>query len=136
VGSKLVAITAIGSRLILVICSPGELPDLGQVQAERVDPARSVPTLHAVHDPRKISVDLAGRVGPGTATTQITEIRRQSLTLMAAILSAPTLLREGCAPMTSAPVRDPFSDHSRRAQACVEDQGPRLGAGQACVWGS
>ena len=39
-GSKLVAITAIGSRLILVICSPGELPDLGQVQAERVDPGQ------------------------------------------------------------------------------------------------
>ena len=32
---KLVAITAIGSRLILAICSPGELADLGQVQADR-----------------------------------------------------------------------------------------------------
>ena len=34
---KLVAITVIGSRLILVISSPGELADLGHVQAERVD---------------------------------------------------------------------------------------------------
>jgi len=83
VESKLVAITAIGSRLILVICSPGELPDLGQVQAERFDPGQirgrgivgrscpvlswtgpaagsgTTPTLPAVHDPRKISVDLA-----------------------------------------------------------------------------
>ena len=34
--------------------------------------------------------------------------------------------------MTSAPVRDPFSDHSCRAQACVADQGPQLVADQAC----
>jgi len=63
------------------------------------------PTLRAVHDPRKISVDLAVAVASaGTATAQITEIRRQSLTWMAAIFERTwTLLREGNTPMTSAP---------------------------------
>jgi hypothetical protein len=32
---KLVAITVIGSRLILAICTADELADLGQVQADR-----------------------------------------------------------------------------------------------------
>jgi hypothetical protein len=34
---NLTAVTVSGCRLILVICSLGELADLGQVQAERVD---------------------------------------------------------------------------------------------------
>ena len=49
------------------------------------------------------------RCTSGTATTQITEIRRQSLTLMAATFERTrTLLRDGDAPITSAPVRDPL----------------------------